>query len=170
VANRDIPRAWFCIVGLAAVGCLAANPTSTLAQGDYAPVTAKDVVAMKLNHYFTADKKSHVPDFEWTFTEKEFVIKKGKGPIPADLLEQLLPKDMKADEIRGEWKIDKKDPLLVLTKIKVGGEKEKKKKEGLKEAVFPIYRSAPIVIRIGEPQFVFGLDWRKKRTAITALP
>src|SRR5262245_9411662 len=120
------------------------------AQGRYSAVTDADVVALKLNHYFSADNKSHTPDFEWSFTKTEFVVKKGKGPIPADLLQKLLPANTTADEIRGTWKLGAKDgQRLVLTDIKADD------KAGKKDASFPIYRTAPTVVRIGEPQYVF---------------
>ena len=38
-------------------------------QGQYSAVTAEDVVALELNHYFTADKKGHQRDFKWKFTK-----------------------------------------------------------------------------------------------------
>lgn len=161
--NRTQNRARFAIgrvlgLGVLTTSLLTAFGTPLFAQGNYAPVTADDVIAMKFNHYYTPEKKAHDADFEWTFTEQEFVVKKAKGSIPGDLLEKLLPKDMQADEIRGEWKVEKKDGLmLILTKIKVGGEKDKEKKDGLEEAAFNIYRTAPTVIRVGEPQYVFGL-------------
>ncbi len=124
------------------------------AQGTYAPVTDADVGALKLNHYFSADRKSHEPDFEWSFTKSDFVIKKGAGKIPSDLLSKLLGDWDAADEIRGKWKLTEgKGPKeLVFTEIKVGAQ------FGMKEARLPIYRTAPTVIRIGEPQYVFARD------------
>jgi hypothetical protein len=121
------------------------------AQGRYSPVTEADVVKLQFNHYFTPDNKGHDPDFEWTFTEKEFVLKKGKGAIPKDLLEKLLPKDVTADEIRGKWKLEAENGKLVFSDIKAA------EKEGNKDVKFRIYRTAPTVIRIGEPQYVFGV-------------
>ncbi|MEY2613501.1 MAG: hypothetical protein RL069_2313 [Planctomycetota bacterium] len=122
------------------------------AQGQYSPVSEANIVDLTLNHYFTPDKKSHTPDFEWTFTKREFVLKKGKGAIPADLVEKLLPKGATADEIRGQWKLaDKEGQRLVLTEIKAGD------KGRNKEVSLSIYKTAPGVVRIGEPQYVFGI-------------
>lgn len=122
------------------------------AQGQFSPVSEADVVALSLNHYFTPDDKSHEADFEWTFTKTDFVVKKGKGAIPADIIEKLLSKGATANEIRGKWKLaDKGGRRLVLTEIKAGD------LAGSKEVNLSIYKTAPSVVRIGEPQYVFGI-------------
>jgi hypothetical protein len=142
----------FGLMCLAAGWLLAAGERAD-AQGKYAEVTDADVVALKLNHYFGADKKGRDRDFEWTFTKTEFVVKKGKGAIPADLMERLLPAGAAADEIRGKWKLEGKDgKKLVLTEIKAGDT------AGKKDVSLVIYRTAPTVVRIGNPQYVFGVD------------
>jgi hypothetical protein len=124
---------------------------SALAQGPYTPVSEEEMTKLKLNHYFTPDKKGLQPDFEWTFTKGEFLIKKGKAAIPADLRKKLLAGD--AEEIRGEWKLEEKDGRkLVLSDIKVGN------KTQMKEVRLPIYKTAPTVVRIGEPQYVFAIE------------
>lgn len=123
------------------------------AQGDYSPVSEDNVVALQLNHYFSADKKSHDSDFAWTFSKSEFVLKSGKGPIPADLCAKLLPNDVSADEIRGRWKLEQRDgQRLVLLEIKAGNKAFKN------ETNLAIYRTAPTVVRIGEPQYVFQVS------------
>jgi hypothetical protein len=125
---------------------------SVRAQGNYSPVNETNIVNLTFNHYFTPDKKSHAADFEWTFTEKEFVLKKGTGAIPMDLLEKMLPKGSKADEIRGKWKLVNKDgQQLVLTEIKAGDT------SGNKDVCLIIYKTAPTVVRIGKVQYVFGI-------------
>ncbi|MBI3860781.1 MAG: hypothetical protein HY290_02675 [Planctomycetia bacterium] len=132
----------------------AATPQHINAQGTYTPVTEADVLAIKLIHYFSADRKHHTGDFEWSFTKTEFVVRKGKGAIPADLLDKLLVNKAGADEIQGKWKLAEaaggKGKELVFTAIKAGAQ------NGRKEARLPIYRTAPTVIRIGEPQYVFA--------------
>jgi hypothetical protein len=115
------------------------------------PVTEAEVITLKLNHYFTPDRKAHEPDFEWTFTETEFVLKRAQGPIPADLLEQLLPANTTADEIRGKWELDKDGQQLILTGIKAG------EKGGKEDVTLFIYKTASTVVRIGEPQYVFSV-------------
>lgn len=126
--------------------------TSARAQGEYSPVSEANVVALTLNHYFTADEKTHEPDFAWTFTKTDFVVKKGKGAIPADIIEKLLSKRTTADEIRGKWKLaDKGGQRHVLTEIKADDE------AGRKEVNLRIYKTAPSVVRIGEPQYVFSI-------------
>jgi hypothetical protein len=115
------------------------------------PVTATEVVTLKLDHYFTPDRQAHEPDFEWTFTETDFVLKRAQGSILADLLEHLLPPDITADEIRGKWKLAKDGQQLLLTGLKAGA-------KGGKEAVpLLIYKTASAVVRIGEPQYVFSI-------------
>ena len=142
----------FVVLALVASSLLFAALAPVGAQGQYSPVIEADVVVMTLNHYFTPDKKSHAPDFEWAFTKTEFVLKKGKGAIPADLLEKLFPTGTTADEIRGKWKLeDKIGQRLVLTEIKAGD------KARNKDVSLIIYKTAPTVIRIGQPQYVFGL-------------
>ena len=141
-------------IALMLVGCslLFVARESVRAQGEYSPVSEANVVVLTLNHYFTPDKKSHVPDFEWSFTKTEFVLKKGMGAIPTDLLEKLLPKGATADKIRGKWKLaDKDGQQLVLTEIKAGD------KPGNQAVSLVIYKTAPTVVRIGEPQYVFGI-------------
>jgi hypothetical protein len=140
-----------------AAGLLLAGGGRANAQGQYREVTAEDVLASQLNHYFSADKKSHQPDFTWSFTKDEFILKAGAGAIPADLVKRLLPAGVKADEIRGKWKLISQDGRhLVLTDILAtdssGGEVL-----GNKEAKLIIYRTAPTVVRIGDPQYVFGI-------------
>src|SRR5438477_8259430 len=78
---------------------------SARAQGTYAPVSDADVRSLKLNHYFSADRKSRETDFEWSFRKSDFIIKKGKGKIPSDLVSKLLGDWDDADEIRGKWKL-----------------------------------------------------------------
>ena len=148
--ERDRTLRWHVIRSILAGSLLLLASERASAQGMFPPVTDSEVVALKLNHYFTSDNESHEADFEWTFTEKEFVVKKGKAAIPKDLLEKLLPKDTTADEIRGKWKLQDKDgQQLVLTDIKAG------KKAGNKEASLAISKTGGIVVRIGDPQYVF---------------
>jgi hypothetical protein len=141
---------------LAAAALLFTGIWHLAAQVRQAPVTETDVVAATLLHYFTRDRAHHPADFEWTFTETDFVLKKEVGTIPADLLGRLLPAGTTADEIRGKWKLarekDQPGQRLVLSEIKVGDRALKK------EVRLAIYRTAPTVIRIGEPQYVFALN------------
>ena len=79
------------------------------------------------------------------------------GAIPADLRERLQPARASAEEIRGKWKISYEGGAkLVLTEI-VGTDRAGEEVLGRKEARLPIYRTAPDVVRIGEPQYVFGV-------------
>ncbi|MFO0811816.1 MAG: hypothetical protein U0796_01260 [Gemmatales bacterium] len=145
--HRGIDRIYFL------TGCLlVVIPGISYGQGSYTPVTAEQVAKLKLNHYFTADKKYQRPEFTWTFTATEFVIKKGEGAIPSDLLNKLLTEGVTAEEIRGSWKLTgKENQELVLTEIKAG------KQVGKKEVRLHLYKTAPTVVRIGEPQYVFAI-------------
>jgi hypothetical protein len=135
----------FCVLSLAVSLGIAT-------QGQFPPVTEANVIALKLSHYFTPDRKHHQPDFEWTFTKTEFVIKKGKGQIPADLVQKLLPAGASADEIRGKWQLQGQEgQRLVLTDIKAGVQ------AGKKDVSLSIYKTGGTVVRIGEPQYVFSV-------------
>lgn len=131
--------------------CLLIVSTLCAAQGNYAPVTNDDVVTMKLNHYFTKAKKHHERDFEWTFADTGFVIKPATGAIPEDLVEKLLPEGTEPKEITGKWSIDSKTGEIVFTDIQAGDF------AGREDVRCPLYRTAPTVIRLGDPQYVFAL-------------
>lgn len=120
-----------------------------LARGQYHEVTPEDVISMRLNHYSTPDKKGRLADFEWLFFKADFVIKRGEGPIPKDLSTRLAPGIEVVDEIKGKWRL--KDGKLELTDVKVG-------KAAGKSLSLPIYRTAPTVIRVGDPQYVFAAN------------
>jgi hypothetical protein len=119
------------------------------AQGNFV-VTQDDIPKLKLNHYFTPDKKSHDADFEWTFTKTGFTIKKGKGPIPTHIANKLLPEGTVADQITGDWAL--KEGQLRLSKIRAGG------KDGKKQVDLSIFKTAPSVVRLCDPdQLVFEM-------------
>ena len=120
------------------------------AQGNF-KVTEDDIPKLKLNHYFTDNKKSHDADFEWSFTKTAFTVKKGKGAIPAHVLDTLLPDGATADEVTGNWKFV--DGELVLSDIKAG------KADGRKEVKLGIFKTAPTVVRVNCPhQAVFAVE------------
>jgi hypothetical protein len=120
------------------------------AQGNFR-VTEADIPRLKLIHYFTADKAAHDADFEWTFTDTGFTVKKGKGAIPAHLLDTLLPDGTAADEVTGSWKLA--DGQLVLSDIKAG------KVDGRKDVKLGVFKTAPTVVRINCPhQAVFAVE------------
>ncbi len=142
----------FALLAFVALAVFAVGTGSVWAQGDYGPVTAKAVRNLSFNHYFTPDKKSHTADFQWVFTETDFVIASGKGPIPAPLLEQLVGEKIEADEVSGQWKLNRDGSEVVLSQISVGPVRYKK------SVTFAIYKTAPTVVRIGDPQFVFSVE------------
>lgn len=116
----------------------------------YPRVTADEVPRLKFGHYYTPDHTHHAADFEWTFSGDAFTLKKGEGPIAADLVVKLLPAGAAApDEITGQWRLA--DGTIVFTDIKAGG------KPGRGTASYGISKTAPTVVRIAEPQYVFGV-------------
>ena len=142
------------LAGLLLAALLALSPAEASAQGQFNGVSDDEVQAMRLNHYFTADKQYRDADFEWDFDKDSFTLKAGAGDIPNELQEQLLPKGITAREIRGKWHLeDRNGKALVLTEIRVDGAKEPQKKT----AALPIYKTAPTVVRVGRPQYVFGI-------------
>jgi hypothetical protein len=128
--------------------CAALVAGTTFSQGNFR-VAEADLPAMKLNHYFTPDKRSHDADFEWTFTRTGFTIR--KGPIPAHLTDMLLPAGVTGDEITGKWKLTPGSELE-LSDSKCG---DQPGKQGAKLRAF---KTAPTVVRVSDPaQFVFGI-------------
>lgn len=134
----------------AVVGC--ATCGAVAAQGPYPPVTGADLPRLRLNHYFDSDKRYRERDFEWTFDKTGFVVRAGSGGIPADLLAKLLPPKATATEVRGKWELVERDGArwLLLTDIRAGAT------AGNANVTLPIYRTAPTVVRVGSPQYVFG--------------
>jgi hypothetical protein len=142
------------LFALTTVCLFAAGEGQILAQGSFNGVSDDEVRNMKMFVYYTADKQAHDPDFEWTFTKTDFTLKAGKGDIPVDLQEQLLPKGSPAKEIRGKWQLEDRDgKQLVLSEIQAGDDKEPQKKT----VALPIYKTAPTVVRVGKLQYVFGI-------------
>lgn len=132
--------------------CLLSTSSVSLAQGNF-PLTNADLCAMKLIHYYPLpDKSLHEVDFEWTFGQETFTVKKGKAAIPADLMSKLLPQGETADEITGKWTLT--GGKLVLSEIKAGT------KPGRKNVGLAIYKTAPTVVRIGydDGQYVFAVE------------
>ncbi len=122
---------------------------NALAQGDYAPVVKTDLVGAKFNHYYGPNDKAVIPpDFSWSFTATNLVIAAGKGPIPADLIDQLAPGVKEVKHLEADWKLEA--GRLVVSSIKVDG------KPTRTIAKLPVGRTAPTtVIRIGARQYVF---------------
>lgn len=114
----------------------------------YQAVTAEDMPKFKLNHYFNKENKSTLLDFDWTFDKDGTFKMEAKEALPVHLRELLLSKDSKAKALTGKWAIANGE--ITFTEIKAGDEK------GVEKAKMHVYRTAPTVIRIGEPQYVFG--------------
>jgi hypothetical protein len=138
---------------VAGIGLLGAAVWHVAAQVRYTPVTEADVAGMRPVHYFAADGESHPALFEWSFSESEFQLQNERGSIPKELIGKLLQPGATADEIRGKWKLvqpaGETSQQLVLTEITAGTLK------GKKDVRLAIWKTAPGVIRVGDPQVVF---------------
>lgn len=119
------------------------------AQGHYAPVVDADLIGASFNHYYDANMKAVIPpDFSWTFTATNLVIKSGKGSIPTDLLQQLAAGAKDVKTIVAGWKVEAGQ--LIITGPTVDGESRHTMVK------LPVSRTAPTVIRIGRHQYVFS--------------
>ena len=128
--------------------CLLASAVLALAQGNYSPVVTADLVEASFNHYYGPNLKAVIPpDFSWTFSKTNLVIKAAKGPIPADLLDHLAGGRKDVKTIEAGWKVEAGE--LVITGIKLDGQPTRTL------AKLPVGRTAPTVIRIGKHQYVF---------------
>jgi len=119
--------------------------------GNLPAVTPDQLIRLKLERYYTADGKEHVADFEWRFTPDEFVLKRGAAAIPVDLRKKLFFHDPVPDEIRGKWTLKNGGGELVLTEIKAGLQ------SGVDKVTLSIQQTGIGVIRVGDPEYVFGL-------------
>ena len=158
--NRGVRRRFIHVMAFGAVFLLAGN--TLRGQGTYAPVTAADVVAMRLMQHFDADGKAREPAFHWTFAKDgSFVVKKGAEAIPDKLLKTLLKpaagRPAAADEVRGNWAVD--GGQLVLTDIRAG------EAAGAAKVHLDVYRSAPTVIRVDDRQE--GPDGKRAKVQYT---
>ncbi len=143
---QNVQLVWFKSLVVATV--ILAGCTAGHAQGNYAPVTTKDLVEAKFNHYYGANRKAVMPpDFSWNFTATNLVIKTAQGSIAPDLIERLAAGKNEVKTIEAEWKVEHGE--LVISRIKVDGQPTRTL------AKLPAFRTAPTLIRIGERQYVF---------------
>lgn len=137
-----------------ATNCAASNPTGEFQPGRYSPVAKADLPAMKFAYYFDVNDKHHEADFTWTFTTDKFKIASKKGPVAAEILKKIKATAKAPKTIEGKWFLETSPQggtTLSLTDMRVDDMPFSGK------ATYNIYRTAPTVIRIGEPQYVFGL-------------
>ena len=133
---------------IALLGAVVAGPP-TPGTG-YSPVVAADLERCVLNHYFTPTRNGVAADFEWKFSADGFTMAKGVVPVPKHLVDLIVGEGKSAAKIEGKWKLGASREL-VLFDFSVDGSKQ-----DLPEKTLPIYRTAPTVVRIGEPQHVFA--------------
>jgi hypothetical protein len=134
---------------LLACGWIFGSATRPAAQGEF-DVRAEHIAGMKLDHYYSEDRKHRSADFAWEFTKDGFTLKKGKGPIPDHLLGLLLPAGTAADEVTGKWTFV--DGKLELTDIRADG------KAGKEKVTVVVFRTAAKLVRMRAPtQHVFYL-------------
>lgn len=111
-------------------------------------VVESTVLKLRLNHYYTSDKQFRQADFTWTFSDSGFSITEGTGAISHDLIVLLLDEYRPVKRLEGAWEL--KQGQLRLSLLKCDGA------DVDKEAMLPIYHTAPTVVRIGDPQHVFS--------------
>ena len=129
--------------------------TAWAVQGQYSPVTEADLPKLSLNHYFTPEGKAAEQKFVWTFAaDGTFEAKEGDGGLPLDLRKRLTGSEAAAKKLTGEWKLEAGQ--IVFSEVEADG----KPVTPATSASYRIYRTAPTVIRIGEPQYVFGVGIR----------
>ncbi|MFO0960510.1 MAG: hypothetical protein U0800_24260 [Isosphaeraceae bacterium] len=141
------------------VGGLCPAMAQSPAGGRYPSVRADQVVRLRLEGYDTPDGRSHEADFEWTFSRDGFVVKKGKGAIPADLSKKLLSEGVTTGEIRGKWALENGGQDLVLTGIKAGDTAGKGK------VTMVIEQTGAGIFRVGSPEYRFGLKDAQEKPA-----
>jgi hypothetical protein len=118
----------------------------------YSQVTQADLPLLSLNHYFDANGKSPGTKFVWTFAaDGTFDVQPGEAGIPLDLRQRLAGDVAEAKQISGKWKLEGR--MIRFSEVKIDG----KPATPEEQASYSIYRTAPTVIRIGEPQYVFEL-------------
>lgn len=149
-------------VGLAALLAFSAWQGGALAAGpapgfDYAAVTETDVPRMKFAHFFDEQKQFHDAAFAWTFdADGTFRIAAGKKAIAGELCRRLLGEAVEVQEITGRWRLvpgNNGGVLIRFLEVVADG-----KERQTEDATYRIYRTAPTVVRIGEPQYVFSLQ------------
>ncbi|HVJ80980.1 MAG TPA: TlpA disulfide reductase family protein [Planctomycetia bacterium] len=133
---------------IALVGAVVAGPPK-LGTG-YSPVVATDLERCVLNHYFTPERSYSLADFEWKFSAAGFVIASGAAPVPKHLVDLLVGEGKAASKIEGKWKLTGRGGLVLFDLAVDGAKKE------LPEKTLAVYRTAPTVVRIGDPQHVFA--------------
>lgn len=135
---------------LIVIGFLFTVDAKAAEPGRYKPITKEEIPRLELAYYYTPDKDYRKPDFAWKFREGKFALAAEESQVPEELMQRLLGKNVTPGKVRGRWElIDDNGMKLVLFSIVADGHKIKRK------VILPIYRTAPTVIRIGNPQLVF---------------
>lgn len=149
ISRRSLLAAGFA-VALSVATAMGAMPVG------YSAVTEADLPQMSLNHYFTPAGRPGDQQFAWTFAaDGTFEAKAGEGSIPLELRQRLTGSEAEAKQIAGKWKLA--EGQIHFSDVKADG----KAVAPETPAVYRIYRTAPTVVRIGEPQYVFGIDYSK---------
>jgi hypothetical protein len=117
------------------------NARSEEPPGANLSVTKDRLVGARLEHHRSE------PQLVWTFKEKTFVLRVGDKAVPTKLIETLTGSKKPVSRIEGNWRLDEKKGVLVLSKIKADG------KDGRKEAKLKIDGAGAVRANLGDHQY-----------------
>lgn len=114
IIERTRKLIWFTAVALSVLlGCREpVVPTG----GNYRPVTSEMLSGAQFINHTNGDR---FDDMQWTFSESNFEIVAGKNGIPDDICAALLPPDVDAKRITGDWVVI--NQLITFSNIEADG-------------------------------------------------
>lgn len=149
-----------CLLTLLALATLTAPADASenaQAANPYKEVSEQDVTKLQFVHYFDEQKQYQPAEFAWTFAEDgTFELRAGKRPIAVELRRRLTGDEAEVRQITGRWQLDVNrcgGKLLTFTDIKADDAAVSTEFAG-----YSIYRTAPTVIRLDTPQYVFAIQ------------
>lgn len=119
--------------------------------GDYGPVTPDMLAGARLR--FRTGRDDTYDDLSWTFDEETFRITAGVNGLPPVLAGRLLPEEVEATEITGNWSVDK--DVITFTNITADGvhtNQEPRQLETMFTGVLRIEAGPQYVFDRGQPQ------------------
>jgi hypothetical protein len=131
-------------LGLILAAMLVVPPTNAAPvepPGGNRPVTKNRLIGAKLKHHRSE------PYLLWTFQAKTFRLEVGDKAPPMKLIETLTGGKKPVSRIEGNWELDEKKGLLVLSKIKADG------KDVRREARLKIAGAGAVRANLGDHQY-----------------
>ena len=119
--------------------------------GNYGPVTP-DMLAGAILRFRTGRDDTY-DDLAWTFDVETFQITAGKNGLPPVLAGLLLPAEVEATEITGNWSVD--NDVITFTNITADGvptDQEPRQLETMFTGVLRIEAGPQYVFDRGQPQ------------------